>query len=303
MPARSLGHRVVMLNCVDPWRGNAPAVRPRRARGRPYGGRACCCDAASRARVYVVGRGPDPRGDRRAAAPRRGARAARARSASSSAGVDPVRVGRRTRRTTRCSEAAPGRSRPAALVCLNDRIAMGAYQALAERGLRVPDDVAVVSFDGSELAGWLRPTVTSVALPFAEMGASPSSSCSTPGTTARVQRLVPMPLVPADRWRAGRHRQRRAPRVTRTVAWPPLHNGSSGTFLPVKERRVMATVTLREGPALVSRGRQARGPGHRPRDRGRRVHGPRRAVGVRQVHDPADARGARGGQRRQDLHR
>jgi LacI family transcriptional regulator len=29
----------------------------------------------------------------------------------------------------------------------------------------------VVSFDGSELAEWLRPRVTSVALPFAEMGA------------------------------------------------------------------------------------------------------------------------------------
>ena len=61
--------------------------------------------------------------------------------------------------------------RPTALVCLNDRVAMGAYQALAEHGLRIPDDVAVVSFDGSELASWLRPQVTSVALPFAELGA------------------------------------------------------------------------------------------------------------------------------------
>ena len=48
---------------------------------------------------------------------------------------------------------------------------MGAYQALAERGLAVPGDVAVVSFDGSELATWLRPPVVSVALPFAELGA------------------------------------------------------------------------------------------------------------------------------------
>jgi LacI family transcriptional regulator len=48
---------------------------------------------------------------------------------------------------------------------------MGAYQALAVHGLRVPDDVSVVSFDGSELAGWLRPEVTTVALPHAELGA------------------------------------------------------------------------------------------------------------------------------------
>ncbi len=60
---------------------------------------------------------------------------------------------------------------PRGLICLNDRVTMGAYQALAERGLSVPGDVAVVSFDGSELATWLRPPVVSVALPFAELGA------------------------------------------------------------------------------------------------------------------------------------
>jgi LacI family transcriptional regulator len=57
------------------------------------------------------------------------------------------------------------------LVCMNDRLAMGVYQALAESGLRVPDDVSVVSFDGSALAGWLRPVLTSVELPFTELGA------------------------------------------------------------------------------------------------------------------------------------
>lgn len=60
--------------------------------------------------------------------------------------------------------------RPRALVCLNDRLALGAYQALQERHLRVPDDVAVVSFDDSELASWLRPTLTSVALPHYDLG-------------------------------------------------------------------------------------------------------------------------------------
>lgn len=58
-----------------------------------------------------------------------------------------------------------------AMITLNDRIAMGAYQALAEAGLSTPGDVSVVSFDGSELATWLRPRVTSVAIPYAEMGA------------------------------------------------------------------------------------------------------------------------------------
>ena len=59
---------------------------------------------------------------------------------------------------------------PRALICLNDRVAFGAYQALADAGLRIPDDVSVVSFDDSELARWLRPQLSSVALPYFDMG-------------------------------------------------------------------------------------------------------------------------------------
>ena len=66
--------------------------------------------------------------------------------------------------------ALAGGLRPKALVCLNDRIALGTYQALAEAGLRVPDDVSVVSFDDSELASWLRPALSTIALPEFEMG-------------------------------------------------------------------------------------------------------------------------------------
>jgi LacI family transcriptional regulator len=56
------------------------------------------------------------------------------------------------------------------MICLNDRVALGVYQALAEAGLRVPDDVSVVSFDDSSLASWLQPRLTSIALPYHDMG-------------------------------------------------------------------------------------------------------------------------------------
>ena len=87
-------------------------------------------------------------------------------------------------------------ARPGGLICLNDRVAMGVYQALAEHGLDVPGDVSVVSFDGSELATWLRPQVISVALPFLELGAQAVHALLDPGEfTPGVVRL-PMPLMP-----------------------------------------------------------------------------------------------------------
>jgi LacI family transcriptional regulator len=60
---------------------------------------------------------------------------------------------------------------PTAIFCGNDPMAMGAYEALKERGLRIPEDVAVVGFDNQELiAAHLRPALSTVALPHYEMG-------------------------------------------------------------------------------------------------------------------------------------
>ena len=61
--------------------------------------------------------------------------------------------------------------RPTALFCFNDRIAMGAYQAAQTRGLRIPDDLSIVSIDNFEiLADAMLPGLDSVALPHYEMG-------------------------------------------------------------------------------------------------------------------------------------
>ena len=47
---------------------------------------------------------------------------------------------------------------------------MGALDALAAAGRRVPDDVAVVGFDDSPIAAAARPPLTSVRQPTEEMG-------------------------------------------------------------------------------------------------------------------------------------
>ncbi|MEV4008985.1 LacI family DNA-binding transcriptional regulator [Nonomuraea angiospora] len=61
-------------------------------------------------------------------------------------------------------------AQPRALICFNDRIAMGVYQALDDFGLKVPADVSVVSFDDHPIASWMRPKLTTVALPHYELG-------------------------------------------------------------------------------------------------------------------------------------
>jgi LacI family transcriptional regulator len=80
------------------------------------------------------------------------------------------------------------------LICLNDRVAFGVYQALQEAGLRVPDDVSVVSFDDSDLARWMRPQLSSVALPHFELGRRAVELLLSDGVAGSVN-LVPMPLA------------------------------------------------------------------------------------------------------------
>jgi len=83
--------------------------------------------------------------------------------------------------------------RPQALLCLNDRLAFGAYQALGEAGLRIPEDVSIVSFDNDELASYLRPGLTTIALPQEEMGRQAVAMLLSDDAPREI--LVPMPIM------------------------------------------------------------------------------------------------------------
>ncbi len=60
---------------------------------------------------------------------------------------------------------------PTAIFCFNDRMAMGAYDALRKLGKSIPNDVAIMGFDNQELiAAYLYPPLSTMELPHLEMG-------------------------------------------------------------------------------------------------------------------------------------
>jgi LacI family transcriptional regulator len=59
--------------------------------------------------------------------------------------------------------------RPTAIFACADQMALGAYEAMYERGLRVPDDLSVVGFDDLDEARWTIPPLTTVRQPLTEM--------------------------------------------------------------------------------------------------------------------------------------
>jgi LacI family transcriptional regulator len=59
---------------------------------------------------------------------------------------------------------------PTAVFAANDHMAAGAIEAIRARGLRVPGDVAVAGFDDVPEAARIRPALSTVRQPFADMG-------------------------------------------------------------------------------------------------------------------------------------
>jgi LacI family transcriptional regulator len=59
---------------------------------------------------------------------------------------------------------------PTAIFASNDHMALAAIDALRERGLRVPEDMSVVGFDGIPQAAQVHPPLTTVSQPLVKMG-------------------------------------------------------------------------------------------------------------------------------------
>ena len=205
-PAALAGHPVVLLNCLT-GDGGLPAVLPdEHAAGRDAA--RVLLERGHRDGIVVLGETPP------------GGYAARERLAELEEAL--AAAGTAIAGVLECAwwpqpahdavgHALAHEPAPRALICLNDRIAFGAYQAACEAGLRIPDQLSVVSFDDSDLAGWLRPELTSIALPHYELGRRAVRLLLAADRDTRTV-LVPMPVReresvarPAERTATRRH--------------------------------------------------------------------------------------------------
>ena len=59
---------------------------------------------------------------------------------------------------------------PDALFTVNSLLAVGALQAIRERNLIIPDDIALVTFDETTWASLVQPAITLIAQPTYEIG-------------------------------------------------------------------------------------------------------------------------------------
>jgi DNA-binding LacI/PurR family transcriptional regulator len=75
-------------------------------------------------------------------------------------------------------ESANG-NRPTGIICSNDLVAIGALQEATALGLRVPEDLSIVGFDGIDAATWTQPALTTVEQPIDEIAGTAVSALQT----------------------------------------------------------------------------------------------------------------------------
>jgi DNA-binding LacI/PurR family transcriptional regulator len=92
-------------------------------------------------------------------------------------------------------EAGNG-DRPTAVICSNDLMAIGALQEAHGLGVRVPDELSIVGFDGIDATRWTAPPLTTVEQPIDEIAET---------TVAALESLIETPHATLPRYvfRAG----------------------------------------------------------------------------------------------------
>jgi LacI family transcriptional regulator len=166
---------------VDNFRGAFALARHMISRGHRsfaiVGGPSGNRDAAERLRGYRQGLGP-----------------LRARATTSIAGDFREEGGYRA-----ASRILAEKRRPSAVLAANDAMAVGLLCAFQERGVRVPEDMALTGFDDIPIARFLTPPLTTVHVPIRDLGSRATTRLldSLEGGSARRLRpeILPATLV------------------------------------------------------------------------------------------------------------
>ena len=89
-------------------------------------------------------------------------------------------------------------SRPTALFCANDQLAIGAMREIRRRGLSIPDDVAIVGYDDVAIASELITPLTSVHVPMRDIGRAAADLLLADGSEVRHVAFAPELVVHAS---------------------------------------------------------------------------------------------------------
>ena len=96
----------------------------------------------------------------------------------------------------KAKEVLTAPNRPSAIICGNDRIALMVVNAAADLGIKVPSELSVIGFDDFKtISENLRPKLTTVRMPYFEMGQRAVSEIVKGGSQSNFVNLISCELV------------------------------------------------------------------------------------------------------------
>lgn len=96
------------------------------------------------------------------------------------------------------SDSGSGHPRPTAIFAASDQLAISAMRAAAEKGLRIPEDMAFVGLDNIDIAQYTNPPLSSVHIPKFEIGMAAAKAlvdCLQEDYTLPFKMLMPYEVI------------------------------------------------------------------------------------------------------------
>lgn len=143
--------------------------------------------------------------------------------------------------------------RPQAIVAANDRMAFGALEALQERGVRVPDDVAVAGFDDQREAQATGAPLTTVRQSFYTAGKQAFEALLSRMNGEALQKITVTPTQLLIRWSCGC-----LPENVKQAAVAPREVAKTGRLENKRDAAILALLDV----VGVAEGDSARGAFH-----------------------------------------